>query len=688
MAQYNETIYAGDSWTENYVNGELADTVRGASLASLEQFSFTYDGYDYFLYAESESWFNARYPLSAQYQKKRLVQVKQYVYVTGTSSSSSGTIKSGRFVFGYDDGISELFEVGVSDAGIGELTDLTKNQYNLIGTVEGYDGRLSNFVKVGYAQRKPNVWAGCTGGLYTGNRYTAKASMTVQSHTGENRPYIVCTYEDVIPAAKDCAPKSGFVNDKAANVFRWRFWANDTAVAQPVRQQAYQFRWRVTGESAYQESSVTSGEESHTVPKNTFPAEGSVDWCVRVQSNDGIWSDWSDWMTLTTVDSLSKPTGLRPDLGYVDGNLPQTFYWKHVIATGTAQSQYELQYRTGEEAWVSLAAAVGDQTQADIPQDTLPSGKVFWQVRTANSDGVWGEWSDPASIVVRARPPAPVISQVDPAPRPLILWQAADQQGYQVKVGGFDSKEQYGGEKQWRCPSYLADGNHLAAVRVQNSFGLWSEWAQASITVKNGGTGSIRLTSRKVGNEIRLSWTATGNFSDYLIKRDGVMIGSTRKQEYSDRRCAGKHQYEVIGAVEGGHYVTSGPLTEFFTMSGAAISGRDDVAWIPLAVRRDGPPIHQLESAAQVAYQHYYGIDLPVAEIAQAKNRRHRMAFSILDNGQLQPLQALLGGPVIYKDQWGYCLFGILDGITVDFKRSSDVTFWITEIEWGDADEV
>lgn len=152
---------------------------------------------------------------------------------------------------------------------------------------------------------------------------------------------------------------------------------------------------------------MASGEGSHTVPAGTFPENGSIDWCVRAQSDDGVWSDWSDWMTLTTQDSLSKPSGLRPDLGYVDGNLPQPFSWEHVISTGTPQSAYELQYKTAEGEWLELTDGENADTQVEIPQDTLPSGKLFWRVRTANSDGVWGDWSEPASIVVRARPPAP-----------------------------------------------------------------------------------------------------------------------------------------------------------------------------------------------------------------------------------------------------------------------------------------
>lgn len=71
MAQYNETIYASDSWAENYANGELSGITRAASLTSQENFAFTYDNMPYFLYAASESWIRVRYPTTSQYQKKK-----------------------------------------------------------------------------------------------------------------------------------------------------------------------------------------------------------------------------------------------------------------------------------------------------------------------------------------------------------------------------------------------------------------------------------------------------------------------------------------------------------------------------------------------------------------------------------------------------------------------------------------
>ena len=53
MAQYKETVYASDSWAENYVNGDLSGVTRAAVLSSQENFSFTYENMPYFLYAAS-----------------------------------------------------------------------------------------------------------------------------------------------------------------------------------------------------------------------------------------------------------------------------------------------------------------------------------------------------------------------------------------------------------------------------------------------------------------------------------------------------------------------------------------------------------------------------------------------------------------------------------------------------------
>ena len=70
MAQYKETVYASDSWAENYVNGDLSGVTRAAVLSSQENFSFTYENMPYFLYAASESWIRVRYPTTSGTKRK------------------------------------------------------------------------------------------------------------------------------------------------------------------------------------------------------------------------------------------------------------------------------------------------------------------------------------------------------------------------------------------------------------------------------------------------------------------------------------------------------------------------------------------------------------------------------------------------------------------------------------------
>lgn len=680
MARYTETIYASDSWAQNYTWEQLTGTVRGASLTSQQKYSFTYDGDPYSIFPNSNTDVYMRFPLSGKYKKKRLEVVDLYVYVTGTSSSASGNISNGRILFYYDSAVSAvLTPSNFIDETLPELSRLVKNQYNFF---DGGYGRLSKWAKQGAIEICPNVGVCCTGSMYKNTSYNINVSMAMQSHTGTNKPYVICTYEDVVPKVKDCAPNSGFINEKEAAVFRWKFQSeNYDNVQQMPKQQAYQFRWRVTGQSTYKEATVTSANESGTVPAGTFPEKGSIDWCVRVQSDDGIWSEWSSWMTLTTVDSVPVSTELRPDLGYVDGSIPQVFSWKHVIGTGTAQSRFEVQYRTADGDWTALAAGEGAAQMVELLPGALPSGKIFWRVRTANSDRVWGSWSEPASIVVRASPPAPVIGQMDGAPRPLVCWQAQDQQGYQVRIGSVDSQEQYGAEKQWRCPVYLDDGSYTVGIRVKNEFGLWSSWSQAQLAVKNCGIGRIIPSSRVLGREILLSWNVSGTFSDFLVKRDGKIISVADGTVYKDRTCVGIHRYELIGRQADFHYVSSEVWTESLAIQGAAITGLDGGEWISLSVRRGGLPVHQLESQALVGYQHYYGHRLPAAEISKGRTRRHRMAFSLPDNGLLPALQELVGCAVIYKDQWGSCFTGILEGMTIEYKNGADLSFTITETE-------
>ena len=85
--------------------------------------------------------------------------------------------------------------------------------------------------------------------------------------------------------------------------------------------------------------------------------------------------------------------------------------------------------------------------------------QVYWRVRTYNTDGTAGNWSDAAEIIVVAAPPAPVVLITSgAAPRVSISWQSTDQQAWEAEINGISSGIIYGVAKAWRMPDYLPDG--------------------------------------------------------------------------------------------------------------------------------------------------------------------------------------------------------------------------------------
>lgn len=139
---------------------------------------------------------------------------------------------------------------------------------------------------------------------------------------------------------------------------------------------------------------------------------------------------------------------------------------------------------------------------------------------------------EPASSSSEPDLPAPAISGIDPAPRILVCLAGRGSARYQMRIGEREFAQQYGTEKEWRCPAYLEDGSYLVSVRIQNVFGLWSQWASVQVTIRNRGKGNIYLTSRVIGRETLLSWNAVGDFTGFLIKRDGKAIAETGKQPF------------------------------------------------------------------------------------------------------------------------------------------------------------
>ena len=442
-----------------------------------------------------------------------------------------------------------------------------------------------------------------------------------------------------------------------------------------------EIRWRVAGEIAYTTAIFTQpalSTQGMLFPAGTFPATKPLQWQLQCTTDQGVVGDWSPWESFTTADSLSTAVPVSPVSKYLVGNEDNTFIWRHVIATGTIQTAAQLEWSADGAAWQTLLAHQGAVQQAVIPAGTISGSARYWRVRTANLDGAWGAWSDPAPILVQAAPAAPSIEMPEGAPRVTLRWQSQEQQAYEVGADDWHSGPQHGTAKVYSFSQWFADGVHHLRVRVQSALGLWSPWAEVAVTVRNQPQAPVTLSAWTVPNGVRLQWD--GDHPAYTLYRDGKPIHSTTGHDYTDYFAAGKCSY-TVRAIVGRYYAMSGRVVGIPDNTGA-VSAADNIQWIPLKFRRGGKPTRAGSVSREIALQDFVGRSLPVAEVSPWQRRQHTLDYSLRDPAQLAAIQALVGKTVLCK-QPGAAVVGVLGPVEHSGDWAGvDITLTVTETDY------
>lgn len=671
MAQYTEQVNASDCYLVDFRTGAVS---RGDTL----QTQFVYD--DTAPTTPTGKTIRLIFPATTAYSKKRIISKVPKVYVSQKSATASGSLPAGSaFTYFVDSENPPYFLVGGGT--LGNWASFIVNQYADYNAGAQFDGVTAIL----------GVRCAITEGINPGVYYAANVSVTIHSHTGTNKPYLQRTYEDVIVTSKNQYPQSGFINEKVINRFGWAFNYNASGVAAQLAQKSakveYYYKNPDGSQSAVQSVIIDGAQNYIDIPANTFPSGGSAGdiwWRITLTSDDDIEGTPSAWFKLTSVDSTSTPEAVSPKSVYIDGSIVNRFSWLHTISTGTAQTKYDLQYSADNgTTWDDLQSEETANTYADVSAGSLPAGAILWRVRTYNTDSVSGAWSASVPIVVHSAPAKPSISSITTTPRPVISWQCSEQQAFQVRAAGYDSGTVFGVVREFKIPVFLAPGVQTVSVRIQNSFGLWSDWAEATTTVANS-SGTISIATRRVNNGVSIS--CTGTFERYVYYRDGEQIADTDEASYADYLSVGKHIYTVRG-VNGDNYTMSAPVVEILHPTIGIISATDNIDWISLAYKRGNFPTHDITDEQEVSYQHYSGRSLPVAEIGEAVNIVHALSFTV-PTDTAEKLRTLRAKKVVYKDNLGDIAIGIFNG----FKQSRgayrpsthsfdvDVSFTITEI--------
>lgn len=498
----------------------------------------------------------------------------------------------------------------------------------------------------------------------------------------ENRPYLAVVLDD--PNIDIVlAPSSGFVDEKKSNSFSWGWETDSIGGKSSISPQQSLLEWRNGEEGEIQAIEIAEGIESYIFPANTFPETTALQWRVKVSFAEGYTAE-SDWATLTTIDATPTVEIISPKSVYIDGSIENIFSWDYDISTGSAQYGAVLQYsdNNGLE-WKSLGTVTGANTTYTVPANTLPAGTILWKVQATNSDGGTSEWSEPATVVVRSASPMPVVSVSGSSPRPIISWQALGQQAYQVQAGEYDSGEIYGTNKSYKVPEFLPDGETTIKVRVQNAFGIWSDWASITVTIQNQDIGDIILQANCKIHNIKLTWISSieAETPIYYIYRDNILVGKTEEMTYIDELAFGVHVYQIRGAA-GDYYTMSNQSSAQLKIKTACIAEYGVWDWLDLPIRRGGLPNLSTQYGNNIVYQHFAGRELPVAEIGEDLDVAWSFSFSALDREVAEKMRRFFRRLVVYKDPRDGVCIGVLSGQQMVSDRYSwDLTYTIQAVD-------
>jgi hypothetical protein len=354
-----------------------------------------------------------------------------------------------------------------------------------------------------------------------------------------------------------------------------------------------------------------------------------------------------------------------------------------------------LQYSRDNATWINLGPSVesgpqipGNIHEYEAPGHTIPPGSIFWRVRSYNRNMVAGDWSAAVSFVAKA---APTVQDIQATAKPwaTVIWQADDQQTYEIFVDGESLGSYFGTEKQFPLPDYLEDGVHTVGVRVMGSFSLWSQINETQITIANTQAAALTLTA-ETAVDTALTWE--GGTGDFFIYRDGLMIAHTNAHSFTDRVTLGAHEYQVIERLASGDYnasetVTQTPAVPYQHI--AALAGGDWIG-IPHTLKSQAEPSYQ--ESQEVAYNYLSSNDYPTASIGSHRTDvgQYSAVFLYTEEASNQAFLALRGKPVILKTADGEVMIGVLNAwerrpkSTREKKLYTAYTFSIQRIGWED----
>lgn len=511
------------------------------------------------------------------------------------------------------------------------------------------------------------------------------------------RPYFTINYEPYPVDLKNCQPASGSASKNAPLTIRAQGISSHAQRADTYASKCT-FRYRDGASGNFTEVTANCdalGNAQYTIPANTLK-QASFQWGVtKLVSQDGVTSTFSNLYTLSTADSLSSAAPVSPLNVQITIDTANTFTWRHIIASGTAQAKAELQYSVNQVTWNTFFTANGSGQSCTVPANKLPSGRVWWRVRTYNSDNIAGSWSAAAAIIGYGAPSAPVISGVTNKARPTISWQSEQQvtYGLVIKQGArevFRIDEGVGTEKSCKLKDYLPDGNYTVQMRVKNAQGFWSPWASQGFSISTSKPTKPILSAAAAGETVVLTVDLKGAAKGYLF-RDGIPF-TKAVGTYIDYTAAGSHRYFLRAVSASDSFADSSSVYVTAYPRWSYLSPADDPKkQIPLRLKKDVGSTFDGNLEIQGTELFFQGRALPVYEYSGFESETFVGIFALTEWNDWEALKALARKrrALLYRDFRGnrfYCIISRLssnqDAFTTEFTLELMRVDYIEQIDF------
>lgn len=606
------------------------------------------------------------------YKFKRVTKVTFTIYAQPTEESETGYKQIWAYVKGLTSPLDVSTVTYVTRPSVyqqtGGLTQHADGDWSTLNEIIQLSADLKPYSEESKIELKSGIKNGFVFAFRGAPSGTSEAIFYGEKST--RKPFLTCEYsnDNVGIKADNFSPSSGaFVNRFQKNTFTWGA-TDDTTITQvcfaEIKQTSAVFEWRVKNASTSNTISVSGATTACTVPANTFPS-GTIEWRVKVTANSGT-TTTSAWQEITATDVTPTAKPVSPSGIVIDATIVNRFSWQHIISTGTPQSKADLQWSADGTTWNTLATVTGENQYYDVPANTFTSGTKYWRVRTYNTDGTASAWSEKAEFIAINAPSAPSIVIQSTGPRPRITWQTSEQEAYQLTLSsGYASGTVYGTEKAWRSPVYLADGSYTVRVRVQNKYGMWSEWSAAALPVSHTEGEAITL-SVDAAHEAALTWQTAGSYNFYLVERDGVTIARTVQKQYIDHTSIGSVTYRVRGCYdESDNYGVSNSDTVEILPETNMICDLETGVWLEMRLSETQLRTNRTSFSAGVSTAHLAGLAYPVEERSEQRDRALSVAcaWPHAQRAAALALEALVGRLVCLKDRYGNIAIGSLPSL-------------------------